>query len=571
MFPPAALTLKRGVFLAVSLVFILSFCIHQNLLKFPTVSHFCQKISFSKPLSENLEDDLQDKTKFTLMNFPKVPRRAEDVPQWKAQPKDTVLQVERIMREIDKLIPNVSFTHLDNTTCAAKSKVSLINPRDRYCIGDNVTLQLDVFDYLGKKKKYGGDYLRARIYSPDRGAGASGNIVDFHNGTYHVQFTFFWEGKVKVSLFLIHPSEAVAALWRGRNAGYTYMATKVKYTNATHTIEAVCGYDLDTEEEVCNMMENMDEYPFYCIKPAHMSCSSLTQMTSFFTYKSSFTALERPLIDRSHIRVAIPHTLQDLAVFNCANRNEPVKQKCKTGMKPHLPGGYYLQNIWRPVSCSMNRFQSQDEINSCLKGKFLHLIGDSTMVQWNDYFMNTLKNLKELDLHGYDWEKPHLNVDTERNIKIWFRKHGIPFIFRDFYSLASIGDKTLPEQIAHIGGNKHTAIAFTVGAHFRPLPLHIYIRRAINVRRAIQQLLLRSPETKVVIKTENTSLEPENLEPMSDFHAYIHYQIMNTLLQDLDIGIVDAWDMTVAAATSLLHPPQYIIQNEINLLLTYIC
>ncbi|XP_069062137.1 NXPE family member 1-like isoform X2 [Pleurodeles waltl] len=564
------LNLKRGVFLAVATVFILSFCIHRRLLKFPTVSHFCQRISVSKSLSEKLEDGLQDKSKFTLIDFPKVPSRAAAEAQWKAQLKDTELQVKTIIRKIDKLIPNVSFTHLDNTTCAAKSKVSIISPRDRYCIGDNVTVQLDVFDYLGKKKKYGGDLLRARIYSPDLGAGASGKIQDFHNGTYQVQFTFFWEGKVKVSLFLIHSSEAVAALWRGRNSGYNYMAHKVKYTNATHEVEAMCGYDLDTEEEVCNMMENMDEYPFYCIKPAHMSCFSLTHITSVFTDSSYFTALERPLIDRSHIRAVIPHGLQDLIVTNCA-RSEPMKQKCKTGMKHQLPSGYFHQNIWHPVSCSMNRFSSQDEINDCLKGKSLHLIGDSTMIQWNAYFINTLKNLKDLELYGYDWEKPRLVVDTERNIQIRFQKHGFPFIFRDFYSLATTGDKILPEQIAHIGGNKHRVIAFTVGAHFRPFPLHIFIRRAINIRRAIQQLLLRSPETKVVLKTENTSFEHENLEPMSDFNGYIHYQILNTLLQDLNIGIVDAWDMTEAAATSVLHPPPLIIQNEITLFLTYIC
>ncbi|XP_078507375.1 NXPE family member 1-like [Lissotriton helveticus] len=569
MYTPMTGNLKKGVFLAVSAVLILYFSIHRKLLQVPTLSHFCQRTSVSEPLLEKMKDNLEDKSMFTLMNFPKVPMRAVNESERRAPSNDVDLQVKTIMRKIDQRITKVSFTHPDNTTCAAKSKVSIINPRERYCVGDNVTIQIDVFDYLGNRKKYGGDFLRARIYSPDLKAGASGKIVDFHNGTYHVKFILFWEGKVKVSLFVIHSSEAVAALWRGRNTGYNYIDHKVRYTNATHEVEAICSYDLDTEEEVCNLMEALDEYPFYCIRPAHMFCSSITKMTSYYTGRSYFTELERPLFAKSRIRAVIPHDLQDLIVLKCSNKSEAVKPKCQTGMKPQWPGGYFHQDLWYPASCSLSRFNTQDEVNSCLKGRYLHLIGDSTMVQWYVYLTGLLKDLKDLELYGDGWHRTRLKVDTSRNIQIKFQVHGLPFLYLSFYRC--VGDKTLPEQVDHIGGNRNTVLTLTLGAHFRSFPLHVFIVRAISVRKTIQRLLRRSPETKIVLKTENTSKEPAYFEPMNDFNGYIQHQILNLLLRDLDIGIVDAWDMTVAAAINDMHPPPMVIQNEINYFLTYIC
>ncbi|XP_078520615.1 NXPE family member 4-like [Lissotriton helveticus] len=484
-------------------------------------------------------------------------------------PDETEQQVRKILSEVNKLIPKVTFTHLDNTTCTEKSKVSILSPRERYCIGDEVTVQLDMHDYLGNRKKYGGDMLRARIYSPDLMAGASGRITDLHNGTYHVQFTLFWAGKVKISLFLIHPSEAVAALWRARHSGFKTVDHKAKYTNATHSIDVKCAYDLDTEEEVCNIMENRDEYPFYCIKPAHMPCATITQMTSYATYKSYFTDLERPLFDRSRIRAAIPHGLQDLNVIQCSNEAAPAKEKCRTGMKHEVPAGYFLRNVWHPVYCSMNRFPSLEDKNGCLKGKSLHLVGDSTTNQWTHFFIDKLTTLKDIDLHLKELHRKRLMVDTDRNIQIRFQKHGNPFLCLSFYSV--LENPILPEMIARVGGNKDTVITFTVGAHFRPYPLHIYIRRALNIRKALQELLLRSPETIVVLKTENTAFEPKAIETLNDFNGYIQYQIMNSLLKDLKIGTVDAWDMTTAFATNNMHPPPDMIENEINLFLTFLC
>ncbi|MBZ3876776.1 NXPE family member 4 [Sciurus carolinensis] len=95
--------------------------------------------------------------------------------------------------------------------------------------------------------------------------------------------------------------------------------------------------------------------------------------------------------------------------------------------------------------------------------------------------------------------------------------------------------------------------------------------RVINIQKAIKRLFLRSPETKVILKTENTREINENTEMFSDFHGYVQNLIMKDIFVDLNVGIIDAWDMAIAYSTDEIHPPDYVIENQIVMFLNYIC
>ncbi|KAJ1159447.1 hypothetical protein NDU88_012097, partial [Pleurodeles waltl] len=92
-----------------------------------------------------------------------------------------------------------------------------------------------------------------------------------------------------------------------------------------------------------------------------------------------------------NLRVEIPHTIQDIEVFNCTDHGTTPKPKCEIGMWPPFPGGFVLQDIWTPVSCSMKRFRTPEEINSCLKGKTIYFMGDSTVKQWKNFLTDNVK------------------------------------------------------------------------------------------------------------------------------------------------------------------------------------
>ncbi|VTJ88669.1 Hypothetical predicted protein, partial [Marmota monax] len=197
-----------------------------------------------------------------------------------ASPTETELRISEIRNKVDQMIPPRPFTHVNSTTSAKHSTVTILNPRDTYCRGDQLDILLEARDHLGRRKEYGGDFLRARMSSPALKAGASGKVTDFNNGTYLIRFTLFWEGQVSLSLLLIHPSEGTSALWRARNQGYDRVIFIGQFINGSTQINTDCALILNSSTELCQYLDAQDQEAFYCVRPQHVPCAALTHMHS---------------------------------------------------------------------------------------------------------------------------------------------------------------------------------------------------------------------------------------------------------------------------------------------------
>nr|XP_060643444.1 NXPE family member 4-like [Anolis sagrei ordinatus] len=476
-------------------------------------------------------------------------------------------EIGEILAKLDQLMPHVTFSDISTTTSAKNSKATVLNPKDSYCVGEDLVVQLDLYDRSGNRKKCGGDFLRARIYSLSLKAGASGNITDFGNGTFLVNFTLFWEGDARVSILLIHPSEGVSALWAARKKGSDKIGFVGKFLNGTSEVTAECGFHLSRNAELCEYLDERDQEAFFCLKPKHVPCDAIVRLRPYNNPISYLSVLEKSLFERSNLGVEIPHAIGEIHVAQC----NPTKasQKCQFGMNFPFPSGFVWQNQWHPLFCNVSPFNTLEQIETCLKGKLVYFMGDSTMRQWLENFKMKVPSLAYLDLHLTGRILKFIAVDNVKNIQIQWKKHGHPYIGFTEYTLKDYSYVT--RDIDSIAGDKDTAIVFTLGQHFRPFPMEIFIRRAVNVRRAIQRLLLRSPGTRVLIKGENTRDLDIDQERFSNFHGYTQNLAMKYIFRGLDVAFVDAWDMTVAYATNNVHPPDNVVWNEIIMFLNYIC
>ncbi|XP_003228836.3 NXPE family member 4 isoform X1 [Anolis carolinensis] len=466
-------------------------------------------------------------------------------------------ETKEILAKLDHLMPHVTFSDINKTTSAKNSKVTILNPKDSYCVGDHLMVQLDLYDHSGNRKNYGGDFLRARIYSSSLKAGASGNIKDFGNGTYLVNFTLFWEGDVRVSILLIHPSEGVSALWAARKKGYDKIAFTGKFLNGTSESTAECGFNMTRNAELCEFLDERDQEAFYCLKPKHIPCGALVQLKSYNKPISYLTDLERSLLERSNIGVEIPHRFEEIHVLQCGGNQTKASEKCKFGMSPQFPSGFLWQNQWYPLFCNMSPFNTLEQIQTCLKGKLVYFMGDSTVRQWMESLKTRLTSLVYLNIHNSGKPQKFIAVDTAKDIQIQWKKHGHPFIGSHEYSIKD--HSYIARDMDTISGDKDTAVVISLGQHFRPFPVEFFIQRAINVRQAVQRLLLRSPSTRVLIKGENTREMDTDQERFSDFHGYVQNLATKELFQDLNVGFIDAWDMTVACNTQKVHPPDFVV------------
>ncbi|XP_053325029.1 NXPE family member 1-like [Spea bombifrons] len=477
------------------------------------------------------------------------------------------MEVDKILEAINHTIANASFKCLNDTTSGKDSIATILDYRQKYCTGDFLTVQVDMFDYFGKRKTYGGDFLRARIYSPKLRAGASGKIEDFNNGTYKVHFTLSWEGNIRISILLLHPSEGVSALWKARNMGYKNIIYTGKFLNETQEVFSECGFDLDSQEEKCEHGEF-----FYCIKPRGVPCEALISMMSRNRPHAYLTTLEKNIFTRSNIGVEIPTKSGVIHVVKCQSNQTnttDVKPNCAIGMSPPFPGGYFLNNFWHPLFCNLSSYEPLSKISTCLSGKSIYLMGDSTIRQWIEYFPKVLKSLQFFDLHGSGWHKTYLALDMKNNVYIQWKKHGHPFVTQSFYTVKDYA--SVPQEIDRLPGGPYTIIVIALGQHFRPFPLSLFIKRILNVRKALERLFLRSPDTKVIIKSENTREISTDVERFSDFHGYIQYILVKDIFKGLNVGVIDAWDMTTAFGSFVVHPPETVIKNQINMFLSYLC
>ncbi|KAM5227023.1 NXPE family member 4-like [Hipposideros larvatus] len=480
-------------------------------------------------------------------------------------PTETELRMKGIMEKLNQLIPPRPFTHVNTTTSAAHSRATILNPQDTYCTGDQLDILVEMRDHLGHRKEYGGDFLRARMSSSALKAGASGKVTDFNNGTYLVSFTLFWEGQVSLSLLLIHPSEGVSALWRARKQGYDKVIFIGHFTSGTSHVNTKCALVLNSSAELCEYLDTRDQEAIYCMKPQHISCAALTHMHSQNKDVSYLRIQERLLFKRSNVGIEIMENFNAVNVSKCNKKTAPMKMKCKFGMASTIPSGHVWKDTWNPVSCSL----APIEMKECLRGKFMYLLGDSTIRQWMEYFKNSIKTLKSVDLHESGKFQHQLAVDLDKNIIIHWQKHGYPWVSLMTYSVKEI--EYVARIIDRTGGEKNTIIVISLGQHFRPYPIDVFIRRALGVHKAVQHLLLRSPDTTVIIKTENIREMHSDVERFGDFHGYMQYLAIKDIFQDLNVGIIDAWDITVAYGSNNIHPPQSVVRNQINILLNYIC
>ncbi|XP_044158526.1 NXPE family member 2-like [Bufo gargarizans] len=265
-------------------------------------------------------------------------------------------------------------------------------------------------------------------------------------------------------------------------------------------------------------------------------------------------------------------SLNPIVVTDCENHSATSNVKCQPGMSSPYPSGYFYNYTWRPVYCDMTVYKSGDDFIKCLQGKKLFLIGDSTLRQYMVHFTEGIKIVKYFRYHegGWNsWEKTLEAFNMDKDIYVSFKRHGFPLeSFTFFYSKE---DMYTSRQIDQRGGGKDTIIVITMGQHFRQFPLKLYIRRAINIRRAVERLLLRSPDTKVIIKTENTREGTAPQERIGDFNGYCQYLVLREVFQGINVGFVDAWDMTVASSMECVHPMGYTLDSIMSMTFTFAC
>ncbi|XP_048201310.1 NXPE family member 3-like [Perognathus longimembris pacificus] len=443
-----------------------------------------------------------------------------------------------------------------------------------YVLGDHLEAILVARDHRGKPKTHGGDLFQARLLGPELRAGAPGDVKDLENGTYLLSFPLLWAGRAQVQVRLIHSSEAVGVLrriWRENQATVNFRGY-FRGMKGTEEI-VICNADphaTGTKGSTCQYRDVVSGELWFCAKPPTLPCSSLVGHSSG-SYLKVTTHEEDALLawnvtDKLLPEGISPFLISPQATGNIGNMTLPPRQPCHPGLRSPKPSGFYYQNKWHSLSCSARSFSSVDSILDCLAGHVVHMMGDSTLRQWWEYLQDTVPSLKPINLHSVYQVGPLMAVETSRGIVLHWRAHSWP-LRSPRTPVAAL--HSVARELDIMVGGPHTVVVFGLGAHFTTFPPSIFRRRLAGIRAAVMALLAREPHTLVVIKLANTGYKSVY---GSDWLTLQVNRMLRASFADLPVAFVDAWEMTSSLAVpDNIHPGRLIVQNEVDVLLSFIC
>ncbi|KAI4903054.1 hypothetical protein NFI96_033407, partial [Prochilodus magdalenae] len=462
------------------------------------------------------------------------------------------------------LIPGLPFQFSSDP---ARSYFVIRGPAEQH-VGSQLVVDVHILNFLGKTKKHGGDFLLARLHSPELGAGVVGQVHDHQDGNYTVLFPLLWEGVVKVEVTMVHPSEAVVVLKRLRERQSDRVFFKSLFRSGSLSQTTVCNLCLpNTKKPLCNYTDPHTGEPWYCYKPKKLGCDTRISHSKGGYKKKLLTAYESQFF-QSRVNIKVPiHSsgMDNVTVLPAENG------KNKMESNKFIPSGYYYQDSWRPLGGTvMLQFNDSSAITECLKGKIVHMFGDSTVRQWFEYLHAFVPELKQINLYTPRNTGPYMTVDSVHNILVTYHCHGPPIRFSPVYSPEL---HYIANELDGIRGGPNVVVLVSIWSHFSTFPVNVYIRRLRHIRRAVVQLLDREPSTLVVIRTPNLQkLDPEVSLFNSDWFSQQQDTVLRAMFREVNVRILDAWEMTLAhRLPQVLHPPTTIIKYMVELILSQVC
>ncbi|KAM3861700.1 NXPE family member 3 [Diretmus argenteus] len=473
--------------------------------------------------------------------------------------------------------PHATPTPLRQTSNPAHSLFAILPGKGgkEWHVGDQLEALIQMHDFQGRPKRYGGDFLVARLHSPELGAGVAGQVLDHRNGFYSALFPLLWVGSARVEVTLVHSSEAVAVLRRLREERPDRVFFKSLFRSGFLSETTVCNMCLlPNQQPQCNYTDLNTGEPWYCYKPKMLSCDTRINHAKGGYQKHLITNKEALLFQSGvNIKVRIHASGPDRINVLPKNKDQPEVESSSIKPEPMTvtPSGYYYGGSWRPLGAvTMRQFNDSSAITQCLKGKVINMYGDSTVRQWFEYLNAFVPELKEFNLHSPKNVGPFMAVDSTHNILLKYRCHGPPIRFS---TVTSSELRYVSNELDGLPGGPDTIVVLSIWAHFSTFPVEVYVRRLRHIRRALVRLLDRAPGTLVVIRSANfQALDQEVSLYNSDWYSLQLDGVLRAMFKGLDVLLVDAWEMTLAHhLPHALHPPPTIVKNMIDIVLSYVC
>ncbi|XP_078666810.1 uncharacterized protein LOC144908817 [Branchiostoma floridae x Branchiostoma belcheri] len=478
----------------------------------------------------------------------------------------------------NKVSANNNATPPISPTSSEKTIAHILNRRLIYRVGDELLLRIVARDAFNRPKTIGGDFFTTQLTttSPVQ-ASTAGRITDYGNGTYLARFILGWPGLVTATVRLVHSSEAVSILKKSRSDKIRrFFSCEFKDPRTNSTEWTSCTFNqnekADYSRNICDFSRPDINVTWYCHKPRTAPCKPPIQCrqdrNKSLGVDDLFSVEEKALLEGD--KVEVPGNIS----LNVRERDTGMVPKGLPKCGLHVPEpaseGYWYNGTWFSLRCRVQQGFDREAAVRCLRNKTIYLQGDSTLRQWYSEIardINTVDNPNKDKFLG-----PRVTTNITNNINLHFRFHhfpvgGPPPRPMNVFSFTA-------DEIKNMIGGPDVVIVLGLWGHFSGEPMETFVSRMYGIRHAIQHLHSRYPETKVFVRSSNTRgfVTFSHLRDNSNWYAYQVLQETKEILGDLNVTILDVWDMSVCQwHEHSVHPHDEVIKNHLDMFYSYIC
>lgn len=486
--------------------------------------------------------------------------------------------------QLQSLCKNVDTVMTSKMTSLKYSKLEIIKNDN----AGNIHVAIETYD-LNNKPKTNGDDVIVVWASESTGKGyVSGSVIDHKNGSYTGILKVYWSGLTKVYAKLASTVENTCLRIKAMNKyGNAVFAMQRPWgirgifrTNLMQELTA-CGANpkIVGFKALCNFTALNGNMEWFCGKPKHkkLGCSDIS---SFAT--GNFD--NRMVPEKEKIQKKGHGVFKEVMSLEIQQSNEKLSTEsnisCK--LRPSLlswtesePTGYWFKDKWNFIHC-YSKIQHNDSFYAqCLKNKNLFIIGDSTVRQYSEYFVEHVLNLGHVDLKdglGTDRKYHNYKVFTNYGVNLTYLKHEMPFHNPDFpvNNISSVSQ--IIESIAQKDFEDNSLILIVnYNSHFSAYPPASFRTRIKHLTVALESLLQKKPKAKIFLKGPHLFIDDSRwFDPRI---SLLFKEILKEEFAKLmnKVTYLDTWSITVAHNSQILHPRDKAFISQINQFMAYIC
>ena len=185
----------------------------------------------------------------------------------------------------------------------------------------------------------------------------------------------------------------------------------------------------------------------------------------------------------------------------------------------------------------------------------------------NPFYAKEIKHFNDV------WE-PRTAVIERLGTTFHYRSQGQPLQNGGLYNATHFISVQLDEMPEYPDQGSHLTVVIATGPHFFLYNPDIYLRRILATRDAAMRFLSRNPKALVIFKGTNTFIRGVGIGEccLSDWISFRQHKLAKHIFDGTPIIYLDVWDMTVSHnSEDLVHPVAEVIQNEIDMALSFRC